>query len=400
MDYIYATAMQPTYAPYPGSTYDPAQAMRDMGSKLFNLITLMQTLVWMLIAPSLTAPAIAGERERGLLEGLQLSELTPLRIVLGKLSSTLSFIIVLLVVSLPVTSICFMLGGVAPGSFMLAALLQLVTAFTCASVGLYFSARSHRTFGALRATFVAMLIWGCGSAWAADNSSYWARRSWVGPSVIDQVYAVVGFAFGYSNPLLAATSITQAPMNPFLPGSVPALMFSSIPQWAVCITLQLLASLVLLRLAAHALRKPLPTPRWVERKRWLNRLRSILVPSDAMPTTQSAAVATMPPAAPQELRQRAGKVLMREFPIEKMARFTNPVLQREVRSKFRLRQGSTWMLLFQILLAATALVCYLYAGFLTTDAAERAGTWSVLSMSGLGVVILVSAVMGAGAFSR
>jgi len=391
MAYLYATSTHSFTTAGMGAD----QQMKQMGHQLFILITVMQTAVWMLIAPSLTAPAIAGERERGLLEGLQLSELTPLRILQGKLASALSFLLLMLVVSLPVTSVCFILGGVSAGDFLIAAALQFVTALTGAIIGLYFSARSHRTFGALRATFVAMMIWGCGSAWAADNSWYWAR-SWSGASVLDMVYSLVGTAFGYTNPFLAAHSLSQTRPNPFPPGSLPA-QLTSFPHWLICITLELLMAALLLRMAARALRKPLPEPRWVERKRWLNRLRSVVAPP---PATTSAPQSIETPTPPPELRQRAGQALMREFPIEKLARFTNPVLQREVRSKFRLRQGSNWMLLFQILLGLTALICYLYAGFLTTDEAERAGTWWLLSHGGLIAVMVVTAIMGAGAFSR
>ncbi|HVF10219.1 MAG TPA: ABC transporter permease subunit, partial [Abditibacteriaceae bacterium] len=396
MIYIYATFAQSPIQ----LNVDATQQMKEMSHRLFSTITCMQILIWMLIAPSLTAPAIAGERERGLLESLQLSEMAPQKILLGKLASTLSFITLLLVVSLPVTSVCFLFGGLAPVDFVLAVVLQLATILTSSAVGLYFSARSHRTFGALRATFLVMVFWGCGSAWAADNAWY-ALRAMAGTSFVDFYQAYLLALFGYSNPLLAAISLTRTGTitTPFPAGSIgAATIMASLPQWAICIALQMSVSVLLLYLAARALRKPLPTPRWVERKRWLDRLRAVLVPPER---AQSTPHATQPSTLPRrELRQRAGKALMREFPVERLARFANPVLQREVRSKFRLRQGSTWMLLLQILITSAVVTCYLYAGFLATDPPERAGTWVVLSRGGLIAVILVTAIMGAGAFSR
>ena len=54
-----------------------------------------------------------------------MSRLTPLQIVTGKLLSALSFIGLMMVVPLPSIAICFLLGGVSPGEFCLAALLQM-----------------------------------------------------------------------------------------------------------------------------------------------------------------------------------------------------------------------------------------------------------------------------------
>ena len=56
-----------------------------LGRELFITITVVQALGWMLLAPVLTATAIAGERERGTLGNLHLSCLTPQQICTGKL---------------------------------------------------------------------------------------------------------------------------------------------------------------------------------------------------------------------------------------------------------------------------------------------------------------------------
>ena len=48
-------------------------------------------VMWLLLGPALTAPSLAGERERGLLTPVLLSRLTPLEIVWGKWLSAMSF---------------------------------------------------------------------------------------------------------------------------------------------------------------------------------------------------------------------------------------------------------------------------------------------------------------------
>ena len=59
------------------------------GRELFVALSYMQLCVWLLIVPGLTAPGIAFERERGLLEALQLSGMRPSSIVFGKLTAVM-----------------------------------------------------------------------------------------------------------------------------------------------------------------------------------------------------------------------------------------------------------------------------------------------------------------------
>src|SRR4028118_1940675 len=93
MSVVYADALL-----YHQSGVDPSSRMANIGQKLFMASTILQALLWMLIAPALTASTIATERESGLLEALQLTPLTPLQLASGKLLSALAFIIILLIV--------------------------------------------------------------------------------------------------------------------------------------------------------------------------------------------------------------------------------------------------------------------------------------------------------------
>src|SRR4028119_632660 len=84
--------------------------MAAVGHSLFLLLSALQIGGWLLLGPSLTATTIAGEREHGLLEGLQLTPLTAGRICFGKLLSASLLVLLLLVAPLPITAICFLLG--------------------------------------------------------------------------------------------------------------------------------------------------------------------------------------------------------------------------------------------------------------------------------------------------
>ena len=115
---------------------------------------------WLILAPLLTAGAIAGERERGLLENLLLSPLTTRQIMHGKWLSGLALATLLLIVPLPVAAICFQLGGLAPLEFLGASLFQATTAMLGATVGLWSSARAARLNEALPKALINTWWWG------------------------------------------------------------------------------------------------------------------------------------------------------------------------------------------------------------------------------------------------
>lgn len=97
----------------------------------FGLITL--------IAPALTAGAISGERERQTLDILLSTTLNHGAIITGKLFSSLSQIILLIVSSIPVFSIIFLYGGIGVGDLLQIFLFYILMAITLGSIGIFFS---------------------------------------------------------------------------------------------------------------------------------------------------------------------------------------------------------------------------------------------------------------------
>ena len=85
------------------------------GKELYWTFVLAQAVLIFLILPAIAAGALSQEREQRTLEPLLLTPLTPLQIVWGKAVGVLSLAGLLLVSTLPLTSLCFLLGGVSPG---------------------------------------------------------------------------------------------------------------------------------------------------------------------------------------------------------------------------------------------------------------------------------------------
>ncbi len=130
----------------------------DGGKKandLFQAIFWGQVVLILVIIPALATGALAQERERQTLQPLLLTPMSPLQIVWGKAGGVLSLVGLLLISTLPLTSLCFLLGGVEPGLIIGAyAVVFGLAAFTT-GFGLYCSARWH---GATRAMLMCYLL--------------------------------------------------------------------------------------------------------------------------------------------------------------------------------------------------------------------------------------------------
>ena len=80
---------------------------------LYVVMIAIQGVLLAFIVPAVTANTISGERERQTLDILLTSRMSHLRIVTGKLMSSMSMVVLLLISSIPVISLAFMFGGIA-----------------------------------------------------------------------------------------------------------------------------------------------------------------------------------------------------------------------------------------------------------------------------------------------
>src|ERR1044072_9677517 len=75
-----------------------------------KIIYLLSTVMW-LVAPALTATAIVSERQRKSLDLVFSAPVSPKYYLVGKMLSSYRYVWMLLVLSLPVTAACVVLGG-------------------------------------------------------------------------------------------------------------------------------------------------------------------------------------------------------------------------------------------------------------------------------------------------
>lgn len=85
---------------------------------MFSVLSVLQMALVMFITPGLTAGAISTEREKQTLNILLTTTQSSSQIIIGKLLSSVAFLILMLIAGPPLYSIVFLFGGVSPGQFL------------------------------------------------------------------------------------------------------------------------------------------------------------------------------------------------------------------------------------------------------------------------------------------
>ncbi len=156
---VLSAAILFVYLIYLSSAAIPSSTMaRTSGKGLFAAVLGVQILLVTFMGPAFTAGAISGERERQTYDLLRTTLLSADAFVLGKLVSALSYIFLLVIVSIPLQSLAFLLGGLSPVELLLSQLLVLIAALPYALYGLWCSAAMRSTLAATVATFAGTLF--------------------------------------------------------------------------------------------------------------------------------------------------------------------------------------------------------------------------------------------------
>ncbi|MBI2762685.1 MAG: ABC transporter permease subunit [Chloroflexi bacterium] len=138
--------------------FSPEYQSASIGRGIFISLMYLQTLMIAVLAPASTAGTISGERERQTLDLLAVTPISSLAIVVGKLLSSLTWVFVLILASIPVAALVFVYGGVAPDDLLRGYALLFVTATAFGALGIFFSALVRRSGAATGLTFVSILV--------------------------------------------------------------------------------------------------------------------------------------------------------------------------------------------------------------------------------------------------
>lgn len=126
--------------------------------KIYGIIIGVEYILVLFIIPAMTAGSISGEREKQTLEILLTTKVTTLQIVIGKLASSISMMILLAFSSLPIVAIVFAIGGVTMMDLAQFMVLVIVTAIFLGSIGIFFSCLCKKTTAATVCSYMTVLF--------------------------------------------------------------------------------------------------------------------------------------------------------------------------------------------------------------------------------------------------
>ncbi len=136
---------------------DEKQISSGAAQRLFDLFFLGQFFLVALVAPSFAAGSVTGEKERKTYEMLLASPLEPANILIGKLLSSLTYLVILILSSLPLIILCFLLGGILLSEIARAYLILILAAGTFGLLSLACSSYFRRTSSALVVSYLVIL---------------------------------------------------------------------------------------------------------------------------------------------------------------------------------------------------------------------------------------------------
>ncbi len=114
-------------------------------AELFTFLSYLQLALVSFVTPGIASGVISGERERQTLSVLLTTPLSPITIIFTKFISSISFLLLLIIMTLPLYSIVFLFGGVLPSQVLAVFGLQVVTLGAIAGISIFFSTLLRRT---------------------------------------------------------------------------------------------------------------------------------------------------------------------------------------------------------------------------------------------------------------
>jgi ABC-type transport system involved in multi-copper enzyme maturation permease subunit len=130
----------------------------NYGQILFEYLVVFQMILLTFITPGLTAGAISSERERQTIDLLFVTRIPPFSIIWGKLLSSMSFVVLLLLLSVPIFSLVFLFGGIEVDQVLYTFLITVIAALTLGVIGIAFSTWLRRSLAATVAAYVGAFV--------------------------------------------------------------------------------------------------------------------------------------------------------------------------------------------------------------------------------------------------
>ncbi|NLO82283.1 MAG: ABC transporter permease [Clostridiales bacterium] len=135
-------------------------ANQSVGLQVYLTLAIIQFALILLITPAQTAGVVSSEREMQTLDLLLCTKMSSAAIIMGKLLSSLGFILLLIIASIPLFSLVLLFGGIALEDIAILFLFYIVTAFGVGSIGVFYSTLFKRTVVSTVVTYVTIFFLG------------------------------------------------------------------------------------------------------------------------------------------------------------------------------------------------------------------------------------------------
>ncbi len=126
-------------------TQEMLRILSSTGNALFWWISLIQGLLVLIIAPTITAGMTTGEKERQTFDFLRVTTISPWMYITGCFLSTVFYVTMALLCALPLISLAFLYGGVGRGEVIRMFAFLLAASMVLSAFGLYISSVRERT---------------------------------------------------------------------------------------------------------------------------------------------------------------------------------------------------------------------------------------------------------------
>lgn len=217
----------------------------DESFMLFSIMTYIQLGLILFITPALTAGTISSEREKQTLNILLTTSQTSFQIIFGKMTSSISFLLLMIVSGLPIYSLVFLYGGVSPSQLFYIFLFYLLTLLAIASIGVMFSTLIRKTIVAIIATYGAMIFIAGVTAFFLLISVQVSQMGSSAPSMSPMAHFWASI-----NPPAVMLTLLQPPME----GQLQSVTMIPVPLWIGYVIFYSLLTIACILLAVKKLR--------------------------------------------------------------------------------------------------------------------------------------------------
>lgn len=204
-----------------------AQLQGDL-FEFYSVVMGLIAAVVCLVAPSLTASTITSERQRKSLDLIFSAPVQPRYLLVGKMLASMRYLVMLLVLALPVTAVCVVMGGATWGDVLGSYIVLLSSGIIFMAIGLAVSAQATTLMSAIANTYgwVILYLWIAGMMFGMGIIGTLGSGSFVGATEAPWMVVLLPFTASVSSPTFSTIYGVEVPNS--LLGLLFAVVFAKL----------------------------------------------------------------------------------------------------------------------------------------------------------------------------